>query len=570
MRSYYYFFVLMMAGVGLFSCQSGPETEELVARGGKRYGGEFRFMSPEKVTNFLPLASIDVYTQRINDQMFESLLCFETGTMKLKPCVAESFEISDDAKTYTFHIRSNVFFHPDDCFDGEVRSVTAADVKFSLDLACSGLSFNEMSYLLTDKIRGAKKFNESTRSAFNKEGVSGIRAIDAQTLQIELKEPYIGFDKILAHSNLAILAPEAFERYGNELSAHPVGTGPFMMERASEDEIILKRNPNYWQSDDFGNQLPFLDRVRMTLSKEKRSELIAFRKGEIDMVLEIPVEETDNILGTLEDAKSGKNIKHKVESKSSLSINYIGFACESEEFSDPRVRRAFHYALDNQRLVEHYLEGEGNANVHGFVPAMQDYPVEQVNGITCDPVKARHLLQEAGYSDGSEFGTISFYVNGLEGSTAHKLALGIRDQLQENLGVELEIRLCSYEEREAAIASGKAKMWRSGWVADYPDPENFLFNFYSKSTGSGTASLNPFHFKNALFDSYFDKAMREVNLAKRNEYWVKCDRIIVEESPVIPVLTDDFIIMINARVRNFQSNAMEVMDFSAIFIKELK
>ena len=566
----YYYFSLMLVLFSVVSCGDDTETNNLVAKGGMKYGGTFRFMSAEKITNFLPISTIDVYTQRVNNQIFQTLLSFEKESMKLKPGLAESYTISEDGLIYTFKIRDKVYFHHDECFGTDERILTAKDVKFSLDLACSGLEINEMGYLLMDKIKGAAAFNRATQQKFDQKGVSGITVPDPHTLRIELVEPLMGFDKIMAHTNLAVIAPEAYAKYGDDLASHPIGTGPFIMESFSEDKILLKRNPRYWEIDDFGNRLPFVDKVQVTFSKEKKSELMAFRKGEIDMVLEIPVEETDNILGTLEEAQLGKNIKHKFISENSLSSNYIGFACASSEFSNPKVRSAFHYALDKNELVDKYLQGEGNVNEHGFIPNMTDYPNDKVKGIAFDPVKAVSLLKSAGIKDGKDLGVIDFYVNGLEGSAFHKLALGIRDQLKKNLNVDINVILCTYDEREAAIASGKAKMWRSGWIADYPDPENFMFNFYSKSAKSGTRAMNPFQFKNNLFDEYFDKATREANTEKRNQYWVKCDQIIIDESPVIPVLTDDFIVILNARVRNFESNSMELLDFSSIFIKELK
>jgi peptide/nickel transport system substrate-binding protein len=150
------------------------------------------------------------------------------------------------------------------------------------------------------------------------------------------------------------------------------------------------------------------------------------------------------------------------------------------------------------------------------------------------------------------------------------MALSIVDQVKKVLNVDLKIKLCTIEERNEAIANGTAKIWRSGWVADYPDAESFLSIFYSGNISDNNGAVNTFRFNSPEYDVLFEKALRELNTEKRNELLVKCDQMIVDQAPVMPVLTDDFIIMVNARVRDFKTNSMENLDFSEIYIKELK
>jgi len=566
MRNHIY--LLALAALMMFSSCGSEESKRLTAIGGKMYGGVFRFMSSEKVNNLFPIATTDIYAQRLNAQIYEPLLKLDPENLKVVPCIAESYTVSDDAKTFTFKIRKGVMFHADDCFGGNGRELTAADVKYSLEMACSGLKTNKMSYLLVDRIVGANEFFRKSKNSLPKGGISGINVIDANTVQVTLVESFVGFDKILTHTNLSIFPREAFEKYGNEIAKHPVGTGPFMLEKMDDNEITLKRNPNYWREDELGNRLPFLDKVIMTYAKDKKSELLAFRNKEIDLVLEIPVEEIENILGSLQDAQAGKNVKHRVESKSSISMGYVAFACESAEFADPAVRRAFNLAVDRNAIVNTYLLGEGWPAEHGFVPSMEGYPTQNVKGHSYNVEQAKALMAEAGYKDGKGFPAIDFYVNAKEGSAPHQMCVGIVDQIKKNLGVELKIKLCTIEEREKAIASGKAKIWRSGWIADYPDAENFLSLFYSGNIRENSAEVNSFKYRSKNYDNMFSKAVKELDVQKRNELFAACDQIIIDESPVMPILTDDFMIMINARLREFKTNSMEHLDFSAIFIKE--
>ncbi len=564
---HYFLFAISAITLLISSCGSSPEPE-LNAAGGKLYGGEFKFMSSEKVTNLYPLATSDIYTSRINSQIYEPLLKLNVQTLKVEPAIAESYKISDDAKVFTFKIRKGVKFHDNECFGGEGRELKADDVKYSLDKACSGNPGNKMSYLLVNRIKGAKDYYNKSKSSSPKGGVTGIRVINEFTIEITLTQAFPGFDKILTHTNLGIYPREAYEMYSEDMAKNPVGTGPFLLESMNDKGVTLKRNPKYWRKDEFGNQLPFLSKVVMTYAKDKKSELLAFRNKEVDIVLEIPVEDVENVLGSLQDAQAGKYVKHKVESKSSMSMNYIAFANESAEFKNSSVRKAFNLAINKNEIVDKYLLGEGWPAEHGFVPLMENYQIDKVKSQNQNIILAQELMASAGYKDGKGFPAIDFYVNAIEGSAPHKMCLGIAAQIKQNLNVDLNIVLCTILEREKAIVSGKAKIWRSGWIADYPDPENFLSLFYSGNIKENSSEINAFKFRNKNYDALFEKAIMEKDETKRNNLFSKCDQMIVDEAAVMPIMTDDFMIMVNSRVRDFIINSMENLDFSTMFIKD--
>lgn len=560
--------LLLLISVLFFSCEEDKSQDGKIIDvvGNVRYGGEFRFMSKEKVSQLFPLSITDVYANRIASQIFEGLLKIDPETMEIIPSIAKKYEKSDDLQVFTFYLNKGVRFHDDECFpDGKGREVKAQDFKYSLEMACSKNSLNKISWLLKDKILGANDYyNGETTS------VEGITVIDDYTLEIKLESSFSAFQKILSHSGLGVFPKEAIDYYGDEVSIHPVGTGAFMLDELGEDKITLKRNKNYWGKDEFGNQLPFLDGVVMTYSKTKEDELLAFRSEEIDLVLDIPVEEVENVIGTLREAQEGKNVKHKVDSKSSMSISYYGFAHESKVFSDKKVRKAFNLAIDREGIIDTWLEGEGWAAKNGFVPKMGGYPSESINGFTFDLKKAKSLMTEAGFPNGKKFPETKLYVNASEGSGVHKLAKAVVFSLRQNLGIDIRIKLCTIEEREEALRAGEAVFWRTGWVADYPGPENFLNLFYGGNMETSDVNVNPFKYKNEKFDNLFEQAIAEVDEEKRMKLFAACDQIIIDDAVVMPILTDDFVTMVNLRVRNFESNEMEQLDFSSIFIKELK
>lgn len=565
------FVLISMIAVGFAGCSDDSvDVENLKAIGGAKYGGTFRFMSSEKIETILPLQATTLYIQRITSQIFDPILRLDASGTKVIPSVAESFTVSPDGKSYTLNIRKGIYFHPDECLDGEGRELTAEDVKFTLDMSCSGLKLNEISFMLNDRVVGASEFNKATKTQFKAGGVSGIKVLDRYKVQISLVEAFAGFDKLLTYSGFGVFPKEAYDFYKDDIKNHPVGTGPFMLEEFSDKGLKLKRNPNYWAKDQFGNQLPFLAAIELSYTKNKRSELIAFRERKIDLVLEIPTEEVDNILGSLQEAQEGKTVKHKVDSKQSFSVTFLGMSEQNTVLKDVLVRKAINHAIDRESLVNHTLQGEGYPVSNGFIPNTEFFPASRVKGPDFNVNKANALLAKAGYANGNGFPALVIYVSGNKDAANHLLAKGISKQLKENLGIVTTVELVSFEKRNEYVKSGKASLWVSGWIADYPDGESFLSIFYGKYANLNSEFMNPFKYRNAKFDDLYVRLNKELDPKKRTDIMVECDQQIVDDAVVIPLVNDDFITMINSRVRNFKTNSLENLDFSSIFIKEPK
>lgn len=546
------------------------DIENRKAIGGARYGGVFRFMSSERIETLLPLQATTLYTQRITSQLFDPILRLDASGSKVIPSVAESFSVSPDGKSYTLNIRKGIYFHPDECLDGEGRELTADDVKFTLDMSCSGLKINEVSFMLNDRVVGASAFNKASKHAFKAGGVSGIKVLGRYKVQIDLVEAFAGFDKLLTYSGFGVFPKEAYDFYKADLKKHPVGTGPFMMEEFSSKGIKLKRNPNYWAKDQFGNQLPFLAQIELSYTKNKRDELIAFRERKIDLVLEIPREDVDNILGSLQEAQEGKTVKHKVDSKQSFSVTFLAMSQRNPLFKDVRVRKALNHAINRENLVDHVLLGEGYPVMHGFIPNTEFFPANRVKGPDYNVSKAKALLAQAGFANGTGFPPLVIYVSGNKDAANHLLAKGIAQQLKDNLGLSIAVELINFEKRNEFVKSGKASLWISGWVADYPDGESFLSLFYGKYANLDSEFMNPFKYRSSKFDDLYIRLNKEQDTKKRTDIMVECDQQLVDDAVVIPLVNDDFITMINSRIRNFKTNSLENLDFSSIFIKEPK
>ncbi|MGB0932890.1 MAG: ABC transporter substrate-binding protein [Lishizhenia sp.] len=560
---------LILGCVILYGCSNLNDNQESkkntrkIAVGKAEYGGHFRFMTPEKIQSLFPPTLVDIYTSRLSSLIFEGLFHFGENSAELKSCIAEGYEVSKDLKVYTIKIKEGIYFHDDDCFpDGIGREVVATDIKYLFDFICSSDESNNYSDLFKNKIVGANSYYLSGNKPGENAGVEGVKVVDNYTVSIELNQPEVAFEKYLAHSGLFLFPKESIEKYGSKVGLHPVGTGPFILSKMTSKHVLVRRNENYWQVDEMGNRLPYLDSISVMYSNDKKEELISFRDRKIDLVTKIPADHIENVLLSLKDAQLGKNVKHKINSRNSLRVEYCGFNQSSSLFKDIRVRKAFNLVIDKQTIIETLLNGEGWEAKHGFVPHMNQYPEKSVKGFDFNVDEAKRLMTEAGYENGVGFPEITLVVSAAENSSNSILAKAIVDNLQNNLNISVKIIYTTLNERDKMIEKGRAIFWRAGWIADIPDPMDFLGLFYSKK--------NKFGYSNPEFDALFDASRTEKNQTKRMEMLAKCDQMIIDDAVVIPLITNDFVSVINARVKNFEVNEMEGINFSRIFIKEFK
>jgi len=183
------------------------------------------------------------------------LIKLDDETLTPIPCIAESWTVSDDAKTYRFKIRQGVYYHDDECFaNGKGRQITAKDFKYVFDLLCTADVTNQGFNFFKDKIKGANAFNEAIKAG-NKPaaGVPGARFIDEFTFEIELEQPFGSFLQLLAMPFCYAVPQEAVEKYGTDMRLNAVGSGPFKVKAIKEDNaVIMVRNDNYWAKDEFG------------------------------------------------------------------------------------------------------------------------------------------------------------------------------------------------------------------------------------------------------------------------------------------------------------------------------
>ncbi len=571
--------VLFVFIVCFLSCSSGSsdnsaKTDQVQkeAPGGKFYGGVFKMNETEYFRSLFPLNITETIGNRITNQLYEGLVMFSQKDLTPQSALAESWNISEDGKTYTFKLRKGVKFHDDPCFsDGKGREVTAQDFKYCLDQLCSFDVNNQGYEFYKEHIVGAREQYEASKNKETKSpGASGIKVLDKYTLQIEIEEPFSGFLGKLALPFAYCYPKEAFDEYGIEMRTKVVGTGPFTLKAIRENStVILVKNTNYWGKDEHGNQLPYLDGIRWSFLGDQKSELLEFKKGNLDMVFRLPLEMVHEIIDDKGNLKEDYK-EYQFQEQPSMSVYYYGFKCSEGRFADNKaLRQAFNYAIDRQRIVDYTVKGAGIPGVHGIVPpSFAGFKKENVKGYSFDPVKAQKLMAEAGYPNGKGFEELTLQINS-GGTRNEQIAEAIQKMISENLNIDIKITKMPFAQHLEATETSKTEFWRAGWNADYPDPENFLNlvngqNIPAKLTDK--SYINTTRYNNPKFNELYNKALETIDLQERSRIYEQADQMMIDDAPIIPIYYYKDRRLLQQNVRNFHQNSMEYRNLRDVYM----
>lgn len=548
-------------------CNSANRRNQL-GKGNIPYGDTLCFFNNSPVGKLFPLYSTDIYSHRVSSQLFETLLNLDPQSSEVVGNLAKKVVTSADNKKIKLFLREDVFFHEDPCFGGNSNKMTAYDVKFSLDFACSSNQLNNSGKVLSEKIIGGEEYYSSKNPNLNS-GVSGIKIINDYCLEINLKEPYVNFQKLLTSTAYGIFSKNAYKYYKKEIVNHPIGTGPFIFSKKTNKNIMLRYNPNYWKIDAYGNRLPYLNALIIRNGKNKKEEFALFRQKQTDIVFEVPSESLNYLLGSVQDAQKKGTLMHRVLVSPGASVSCIVFNIKTGPFKDIRIRKAVDLIINRVTLCNVALNGDGTPANRGFAPPSKYYQNEQITDRKYDVAEAIHLLKISGYNEQNPL-NIKLFVSGNSEGKAQHWCKYVTNELKIQLGINTQIITGTFSDRENAIAKNKLDAWSVGWVPDYPDPEGYFNLFYvkDKSAPSLLSSLFPL-VADEKYNQYYYLATIERNNAKRNNLFNLCDSIIKSEAILLPILIDDFVAIINLRVRNFKLSPLGLVDFTSIYLKEL-
>jgi ABC-type transport system substrate-binding protein len=425
--------------------------------------------------------------------------------LEVVPDIAESWELSDDGTTYTFHLHDDVRFH-----DG--KPVTAQDFKYSLERACDPATGSLVADTYLGDIIGAQ-----AKLRGEADEVSGVLVVDDHTLEITIDSPKAYFLSKLTYPTAFVVDQENVEDPVQPWTDQPNGTGPFRLAEYQLDfRIVLERNEAYYDTP-----RPALERVNFMLAIG--SPMTMYETGELDAV---PVS-----LADIERVSDPSNpLNKELSTTPVLSISYIGFNVQKPPFDDQKVRQAFNYAIDKDKYVEVVLKNM-QAQAKGILPPGMPGYNENLKGYPYDPERARQLIAESRYGDASNLPKITLNISG-GGGVADKQVKAIVDMYKQNLGVDIAVQQTEWATYLWDLRAHRYQMFglTAGWIADYPDPQDFLdILFHSESRNNDTGYSNP------KVDSLLEEARGEQDFDKRMELYQQAEEMILDDAPIVPL-----------------------------------
>ena len=477
-------------------------------------------------------------------QLYNTLVEIDSG-LNIVPSLAKSWEVSEDRLVYTFHIRRQVFFHDNEAFPGgKGRELKAGDIAYSLNRIRDKTTASSGAWIFNNRV----------------DTCNGFVAIDDSTFRVKLIRPFHPILGILSMQYCSIVPREVVKKYGKDFRKHPCGTGPFRFGSWDEGEtLVLLKNEHYWEHDEQGKGLPYLDAIKISFFDNKATEFLQFRQHELSFVNDIDGSFKDELLtkkGELRQQWEGKILLKK---HAYLNTEYLGMLVDDTNpltshspTKIKAIREAMNYAINRPQLMMYLRNSIGIAAEAGFVPGgLPSHNAEMVKGYSFDPAKAKKLLAEAGFPEGKNLPPIKLLTIAVYADVGSFVAR----QLEE-AGITVQVEVVQKSLLLEQTAKSQALFYRGSWIADYPDAENYMAMFYSKNP----APPNYTRYKNPVFDALYEQSLQENNDSARYSLYRAMDQLVINDAPVIPLWYDMAIHLIQPNITGFYPNALNLLE----------
>jgi peptide/nickel transport system substrate-binding protein len=454
--------------------------------------------------------------------IYDGLVNYKLGTVEVGPGLAESWEVSDDGMTYTFHLRKGVTFH-------------------------DGTPFNAQSFVKSlDRLKKTDPnsiYNTGPVESyidFTYGAVESYKAVDDNTVAFRLKHAFAPFLTSLAMVWNGVVSPEAAIKSGKDFRNNPVGTGPFVFkEWRHNDQIILEANKNYWGG------APKLDRLIFKINPDAQASLLALRQGDVHILADVNSQLVPAI-------KANSDLV--LMTQPGLAISGMGMPFDTPPFTDKRVRQALNYAIDKDAINKSLFQGLA-------VPMTSPLPEAQwsfdpsLKGYPYDPAKAKSLLAEAGLGSGFKAELLTYNSARGYNSAGPELAVAVQGYLAK-VGVDVSVTKSEMGSYLSQIRSGKYPgLFMVGWTGDNGDPDNFLYELFSSDNiPVGDTS----RYKNPEVDAALRQAQQEPNHDKRVALYQQAQKTIMEDAPWVFINSLEQVRAASKRVQGYVLNPTQM------------
>lgn len=533
-RIYPILFLIM--SVGLCACYQDKEVQRKI----------FRYNETAGITSLDPAFARNQANMWIVHQLYNTLVEVN-DKMEIVPSLASRWQVSKDGKEWTFTLRNDVFFHDSPAFrgDGKGRRLTAKDVEYSFNRIIDPATASPGAWIFNNRVDEQHPFVALNDSVF----------------RIKLKVAFHPILGILSMQYCSIVPQEAVLYYGTSFRNNPVGSGPFCLVKWVEGQaLICKKNVHYFEKDEVGNSLPYLDGIHVSFADSKATEFLLFRQGKLDFINDIDASFKDEVLtrsGNLRKEWNGKVLLNK---HPYFNIEYLGISLDTAKpvFQQSplrlkKVRQAMQYAIDKNRLMLYLRNSIGTPAYSGFIPIGFPAFDSSFHPNQYNLERAKKLLIEAGYHRDMPaivLNTIPQYAN---------LGVFIINEL-EKAGMNVQLNVMQKSLLLQQMAAGDINFFRGSWIADYPDAENYLSVFY----GDNPAPPNYTRYRNKLFDEWYKTAVITPDDGVRIALYKRMDSLMMDDAPVIPLWYDMVLHLVNPWVKNFHPNSLNLLELRRV------
>ncbi len=469
------------------------------------------------------MKATDTTSSSIVYNIMEGMVAYNLNDpeLSLKPALGLSWSASKDARVWTFKIRKGVQWS-----DGV--ELTAQHFIDAWQRLLTPKTASEYAYFMYG-IKNAKAFNEGKIKDPKK---LGLKINGAGDLIVTLEQPMSFFPYLLSHTSTFPARLDIINKFGDNWTdpKNIVTLGAFKLKIWDHDKaMVLERSPNYYGTPTKTKY------VLGYIINEKSTVLNLFDAGKIDAIKDLPAIDLPHL-----------RKKPEYHSHGILGIYYLGYNVKRAPFDNLKVRKAISMAIDRQEITK--MLNAGHVPIKGWIPVGM-FGFEKKLGVDFNIKTANRLLDEAGFKDRSKFPTIFYGFNTNENH--QRIAENVQAQLKRNLNITVEIKNEEWKVYLSTLKSKPPHIFRLGWLADFPDPDNFLNMLTSTSDNNHTGWVNP------EFDRQIINAAQTVDKKERKRLYKKAQKIIVEtDLPVLPVYSMVEHLLVSKRVKNYPMNPM--------------
>ena len=485
-----------------------------------------------------PHLSTDNISGGLVNEIFGGLVTLGLD-LKVVPDLAERWDVSDDGRVYTFHLRKDAKFH-----DG--KPVTAEDVRWSLERVADPNTLSPVAEQYLSDIVGV-----SAKLAGQASSISGLQVVDQHTIRITIDEPKSYFLAKLTYPTAFILDQQNVEGDGDEWLRQPNGTGPFKLAEYEIGEVLrLVRNEYYHLGP------PNLHEVEFILAGG--DAMIMYENDEIHLT-GVGLADLERVLDPSEPLNA-----ELTAAPSSFEVSYIGLNVDKPPLDDPLFRQALSLAIDRETIAVAVLDGLRIPATTIIPPGFPSYSTD-VQGYGYDPERALDVLKQSKYgNDLDNLPRITLSISGSFGADVPLDLEVILSSWQEVLGVEVEIQQTEWATFLQDLQARRYHMFKLGWGADYADPENFLdILFHSKSENNHTNYNSP------EVDALLEQARVEPDQDTRFKLYNRIEQMILDDAPwVLLWNTGETYALIKPEVKGYELTPMTIPKYRYVYLEQ--